>query len=370
MDYSFKTIWINGRFVSLQAIVAEKIQSRSAFEASTFDFIRNWLGDKKEFFISTSGSTGDPKKISITREQMMASAMMTIKALRLKKNQNSLICIDTKYIGGQMMLVRSIINDMQIWAIDPCACPLQKIPVDLCVNFAAFVPYQVYSMLESKHPHLLDTPDTIIIGGAPLDEYVIHQLQKFQSRCYATYGMTETISHIALRLLNGSSRSEQFEALDGVTLSLDQRGCLEITAAYLREKIITNDIVDLTGTSRFIWLGRWDNVINTGGIKVLPEKIESTLVKNFYRAGITNRFFIHSLPDVALGNKLIFVLEASDIASPHIVEKIVPIFSSLEKFEQPKEIVISSSFAVTESGKINRLKTMENVHSYRPLQLQ
>jgi o-succinylbenzoate---CoA ligase len=367
MGYSFKSIWINGRFVRLDSITNGKIQSHSAFENHTFTFIREWFTDQKNFTIETSGSTGVPKKISFTREQMIASATASVKALTLRTQTSALVCIDTKYIGGKMMLVRSFINDMEVWAVDPCACPLQKIPVDHCVNFTAFVPYQITSMLVSKHPHLLNNPDTIIIGGAPLDKSTIEKLQVYQCRCYATYGMTETISHVALQLLNGRKKNDAFEVLPGVKVEADDRSCLVIQAPYLKQKIVTNDLTEMLGAGRFRWCGRLDNVINTGGIKVQPEKIESALSSFFHEAGITNRFFIHSISDVALGNKVVLVIEASGNSLPHIVEKIIPKFFLLEKFERPREIFTSPSFVITENGKINRFKTMENVHSYHPL---
>lgn len=366
MSYSHKNIWINGRFVHIQSIVDEQITALTEFEQNTFSFIRDWFTDKEEFTLQTSGSTGEPKRISITRQQIVASALASERALDLKKNYSALVCIDTKYIGGKMMLARSFVTDMKIWAVDPCACPLQKIPVDHCVNFAAFVPYQVHAMIASNHPHLLDNPDTIIIGGAPVDEHLIKKLQSYRSRFYATYGMTETISHVALRLLNSAERSDLYHTLPEVNITLDSRNCIVINAPYLAQEVVTNDLAEFTTSGQFRWLGRYDNVINTGGVKVIPEKIEAALNNIFSEAGISNRFFIHSIPDVALGNKVILVLEASDNVS-HIVEKILPRFPFLQKFERPKAIFTVTSFVSGGNGKINRFKTLENVDSSFPV---
>jgi o-succinylbenzoate---CoA ligase len=368
MNYPFSSIWINGRTVSLDLIREEQVTPQSSFEDHTFTFIREWLSDKALFTTQTSGSTGAPKTISFTRDQMMASAQLTAHVLGLRRLYHALVCIDTKYIGGKMMLVRSFVTGMKILAVDPCACPLQKIPVDTCVNFAAFVPYQVQSMLVSKHPHFLNNPDVAIIGGAPLDKGVIDQLRDLLCRCYATYGMTETISHVALRRLNGPDRDDHFQAMPGVSLQKDARGCLVIETPFLKEKIVTNDLAEITGQGKFQWLGRWDNVINSGGIKVIPEKIEATLEKIFSEAGISSRFFIHSIPDKTLGNRIVLVVEAAGNIQT-LLEKIFPeIFTRISAYERPREVLIAEVFYTTGSGKINRSNTLKNILSSFPIQ--
>jgi o-succinylbenzoate---CoA ligase len=361
MSYPFSCIWINGRSIPLEAITNERVIARSPFEDHTFAFIRDWLSGQETFTIHTSGSTGTPKPISVTRAQMIASARLSAQALGLEQNFTALVCIDTRYIGGQMMLVRSFVTGMKIMALDPCACPLLKIPIDACVNFSALVPYQVQAMLESKHPHFLNNPNVIIIGGAPLDEHIVEQLAPLLCRCYATYGMTETISHVALRPLNGKEHDDRFRALPGITLQKDDRGCLTIDAPYLQNKIFTNDLVELTDASSFRWLGRWDNVINTGGVKVIPEKIEAALIHAFAAAGISVRFFIHGIPDQRLGTKVALVAEASG-GERELLEKIFPeIISHLSPYEKPRELLITPQFSTTETGKINRINTLKNL---------
>ncbi|MBT1697394.1 AMP-binding protein [Fulvivirgaceae bacterium PWU4] len=363
MSYPYASIWINGRTVLLDMIVQDQVKSQSTFEESTFTFMREWLSGEETFTAQTSGSTGEPKVITFTREQMMASARLTAQALSLRPSYQALVCIDTRYIGGKMMLARSFVTGMKILAVDPCACPLQKIPVDTCVNFAAFVPYQVQSMLVSKHPHFLNNPDVAIIGGAPLDEQTIGQLQGLLCRCYATYGMTETLSHIALRALNGAVRDEQFHTLPGISLHKDERGCLVAEVPFLKERVVTNDLVEITGHDRFQWLGRWDNVINSGGVKVIPEKVEAALEKIFSEAGITSRFFVHGIPDKTFGNKVVLVVEAAG-HTQGLLEKIFPeILARIPAYERPREVLITENFSATGSGKINRGNTLKNIHS-------
>jgi o-succinylbenzoate---CoA ligase len=367
MNYPFASIWINGRFVSLDSIASGFALPLSPFEHSTFSFMKDWLSDQQTFTIQTSGSTGEPKSISVTREQMIMSAKLTEQTLALERFSDALICIDTAYIGGRMMIVRSFITGMRMWAVDPCACPMQKIPVDQCVNFAAFVPYQVQSMLVSKHPHLLNNPDKIIIGGAPLDIETEEKLQAFVCRCYATYGMTETLSHIALRPVNGEHASPCFGALHGIVLEQDERGCLVIQAPYLAEKIFTNDIVEMVGTDQFIWRGRWDNVINTGGVKVVPEKVEAAIEKIFKQTGITNRFFIHGISDKAFGDKIVLIMEGTGHNLPAIEKTFPLMMAALSPYEVPKEIRLSPAFIVTDTGKVNRLKSLSTVSESLPI---
>jgi O-succinylbenzoic acid--CoA ligase len=361
MSYPFSSMWINGREILLDTIVQEIATPFSAFEEHTFSFIRQWFTGEKNFTVQTSGSTGTPKTISFTREQMMASAWLTEKALALTVGNSALVCIDTRYIGGKMMLVRSFTTGMKILAIDPCACPLQKIPVDRCVNFAAFVPYQVQSMLVSKHPHLINNVDSILIGGAPLEEKLIDQLQQFCCRCYATYGMTETISHVALRKLNGKHPEFFFNSLAGITLSQDARGCLCIQAPYLSEEIISNDLVNLLSSTSFQWLGRWDNIINTGGVKVIPEKIEAAVQKILDKIQANDHFFIHGKPDKNFGTSIVLVLQQSSLTEQIVKQTIEQLPSLISPFEIPKEILLSPEFIHTETGKINRLKTLTTV---------
>jgi o-succinylbenzoate---CoA ligase len=362
--YPYSHIWINGRNVSLFEIVEDRSPAYSEFEYSTFSFIREWRGEEQYFSTNTSGSTGAPKKITFHRKQMIESARLTEKALELKSGYNALVCLDTKYIAGKMMIVRSFVTGMKIIALDPCANPLIKIPIDVHIDFAALVPYQVTAALESKHPHLLNNLLTVIIGGAPLHEFIKQQLKAFSCRCYLTYGMTETLSHIALQQIHNNDNSDNyFQALPGVSISMDYRGCAVIKAAHLGEPIVTNDLIEIVGdgNEEFIWLGRWDNVINTGGVKVFPEKIEASIARLFEDLNLHFSFFIYGIADETWGSKVILVVE--DIAPDQEKYKKLTqrIYQTIPAIQRPKELWISSSFHRTETGKINRLQTLKNV---------
>ena len=359
--YPFSRIWINGRNVSIEKIRQETETAHSPFEESTFIFIRDWLSGVEDFQLTTSGSTGKPKQITITRSQMIRSARRTARKIDIKERSTALVCIDSKYIGGKMMLVRSLTLGLKIMAVDPTANPLIRIPVDKCVQFTALVPYQINAVLESKHPHLLNNLDKVLIGGAPLSDATRERLDRFQCELYETYGMTETVSHIALRLVNTPKKQQYFEVLPGIEISQDARGCLQISGDYLEDPVITNDLVEIPAQGKFRWLGRWDSVINTGGIKVLPEKIEKELDVIFHENHVDNRFFIAALPDERLGHKLVLILEGVQFSSELLNQSMLKLRSTVPAYEFPKEIYFTPKFATTATQKVDRIQTLAGV---------
>jgi o-succinylbenzoate---CoA ligase len=361
VDYPHQNIWINGRQVFIKDIVEGRAKNHTNFESSTFSFIREWIAGQEHYVIETSGSTGTPKQISIYRDEMIASAKLSERALGLHPSYNALVCLDARYMAGKMMLVRSFTTGMKIFVTDPCANPLARIPVDHTIQFAALVPYQIQAIVESKHPHLLDALMTCIVGGAPLHSNLKERLQRFSTRIYETYGMTETISHVALQPVNGHLRSDLFFTLPGVEAQCDERGCLVIHASHLRNReFITNDLVELINNREFKWLGRWDNVINSGGVKVSPEKIEERIGQIFTRLKITNRFFIYGQEDQRLGQRVILVIEGA-LPNHNVMKQLKEAFVlSFTSFEKPKQILAVSEFIQTSTSKINRHETFRS----------
>ena len=356
--YPYKDMWINGRRVTFDKIQDGREQARSAFEESTFKFIHEWFAGEETFSMNTSGSTGKPKSISIARAQMIASAQRTVRKINLQRHARALVCIDTKYVAGKMMLVRALTTGMRIMAVDPSANPLIRIPIDNCVQFTAFVPYQVTAILESKHPHLLNNLDKVLIGGAPLSSRSREELARFQCECYETYGMTETVSHIALRLVNTDMKQPYFETLPGIDISLDSRGCLVISADYLGQPVVTNDLVEFVAPGKFLWLGRFDNVINTGGVKVLPEKIEKAMMAVFQNHDLDHRFFIAALPDERLGHRVVLVIEGVQFSSESFPAALEDLRATVSAYEFPREVYTIPKFLLTETQKVDRKKTL------------
>lgn len=339
-------------------------QAQHDFERASLHFISTWIKGKEIFTLNTSGSTGEPKPITITRNQLRASAQLTITALNLKKNQTALVCLDTRYIAGIMMIIRSLEAGMNMVLVEPCSNPLEQVNEDMPINFTALVPLQVETILGSPHRKQFEKIRSILIGGAALNLRTIHELKALPCNCYATYGMTETLSHVALQKLNGSNAQDHFEALPGIALSQDDRGCLVIHASHISDKpIVTNDLVEFVTSSTFRWLGRADNIINTGGIKVIPEKIEAAIELIFDELNVSTRFFIAGVPDSTLGQSVTLIMEGHELPV-HIQELLQKkLMESLERYERPKSIRYVSVFVSTDTGKINKLKTIALLHA-------
>jgi O-succinylbenzoic acid--CoA ligase len=354
MEYQFESIILNEREVSLHDINAEAIIPQSDFEKNTIGFIKDWINGRETFDVSTSGSTGEPKNIEITRYQMAESARMTLKALNLIAGDTAVVCLNTRFIAGKMMLVRSLIGNLKIIALEPSSNPLKKIvqPFD----FIALVPLQIQTLLASDEKNKLNYIKAILIGGASISQTQLKSIKTIKSPVFATYGMTETISHIALQNLSAQSDESNFKTLPGVKISIDDRGCLVINASYLQGEIHTNDLVKMHDPESFTWLGRWDNVINTGGIKVLPEKVEKDLQKIISTLNLHQSFLIGGIEDTLLGEKIILITEGQPDEK---WGKILTLHKqSFSTYETPKDIYAIEKFIYTKNNKLDRKATI------------
>jgi O-succinylbenzoic acid--CoA ligase len=319
------------------------------------EFCKGWLNNQPYFQIHTSGSTGKPKLIIISREQMAISARMTAAALGLHENDHAFICLNTDYIAGMMMLVRGLELKLKMTVVPPASNPFKEISSGTIFSFAAFVPLQIQAILNDPESlTFVNSMKAIIVGGGAVNSELEKNIEKIQTPVYLTYGMTETVSHIALRRLNGPEKSPLYTPLQGVKLRLDQRGCLEINAPVTNNDwVTTNDLVEIQNDNKFKWLGRIDNVINSGGIKIQIEELEAKIEKVFSSTGITRRFFISSLPHTELGESVVLILEGkkSEEEEKVIMEKLKP---ALQKFEIPKAVKFVEQFKMTATEKIDR----------------
>ena len=353
-----QSIVVNGIAYSHDQIINGVIKTQTEFEKTTLDFCADWLKGKEIFQLNTSGSTGTPKQITVTRQQMIMSARMTEKALQLNQGHTALVCLNTKYVAGQMMLVRSLVTGMDIIAVEPSANPLASFNLDHHIDFIALVPYQLQSTLKDDQEKL-EQIKVSIIGGGKIEPNLQYKLIGFQNPVYATYGMTETISHIALMKLNGSDRNDYYVALPEVKLKVDDRGCLVIEAPFLERPVYTNDLVDLMDYRHFQWLGRLDNIINTGGVKVVPEEVESVLRGLFDNLGWQHRFFVAGVEDPMLGQKTCLFVEGDRMPDLIINDLRDKIKEQVPRFEVPKDIRFIKKFIETRTGKINRVETIK-----------
>jgi len=351
-------IILNGITYTLSEI--QQGQFKTNVENSALRFCHSWLNGENENTLQTSGSTGKPKPIHVTRNQLKASAELTNSFLKLQRGYTSLICLDTRYIAGIMMLVRSMEAGMNMYIVEPTANPLEKIPTDVTIDFMALVPYQLETILGSPHKDKLDKVKIALIGGAPLSTEIRKDLKSLTCTFYATYGMTETLSHIALQKLNGENAQDFFQTLKNISIQVDQRGCLIIHAPHLgSDSIVTNDLVELISENQFRWLGRFDNVINSGGVKVIPEKIESAITPLMIELNLINRFFISGLPDRTLGEAVILFIEGEMLETKLEQTLMQRLKETVGKYEVPKLIRYASKFIQTDTGKVNKLKTLE-----------
>ncbi len=319
----------------------DKLNPEIFWENEILLFINEW-NSSTEFIISkTSGSTGTPKEIRLPKSAMKMSAKMTGEFFGLQEGMSALLCMPVNFIAGKMMIVRAMELKLKLYINEPKS----KIKLDFAdeIDFVPMTPMQVENSLEE-----LSKIKILLIGGAPLSESLRNKLLELSVQSFESYGMTEAITHIALKEI-----SEQFfRTLKGISIRKDNRDCLVIQTPYFEEEIITNDIVELQNKSEFKWLGRFDNVINSGGIKLFPEQIEKKL-----KPYISEEFIITSLPDNLLGERLILVIEKEtfDFCYTELVEVQLP-SSVLSKYETPKEIHFLQTFPRTESGKILREK--------------
>lgn len=320
-----------------------------SFEKSIGDFLCDWTSDASTLEVQTSGSTGNPKTIALKKEHMVNSALATGTYFGLEPKQKALLCLPCTGIAGKMMLVRAIVLGLHLDYVEPSSDPLPS--NDKVYDFVAMVPLQVQNSLDD-----MDRIKQLIVGGAPVDSSLRGVLAKLPVHAYETYGMTETITHIAVKKIDVEA-SHSFEVLPNVSVSQDDRGCLVIDAPYISdEKIITNDLVELIGENQFKWLGRYDSIINSGGIKLVPEKIEDKL-----SSLIESRFFVAGLPDDTLGQKLVLIVEDESINKEKLLQAIKQL-KTLLKYEVPKAVYSVKTFEETSTKKVDRKKTLEQLN--------
>lgn len=320
------------------------------FEKKVLVFIEEWFSNSETVKVQTSGSTGNPKIIEIEKQRMIHSAKTTCDILGLKEGDAALICLPIDYISGKMMVVRAVERNLKLILKTPSSTPLSDL--NEAIDFCALSPLQVENSLDQIH-----FIKNLIIGGAAVSENLKNKIaQKFEHldfkpKIYETYGMSETLSHIALKEIYPNS-IDSFNVLEGIEISKDGRGCLKINAPKLNSEIlITNDLVEITSKKSFKFLGRIDNVINSGGAKIFPEELETLVKKN-----ISNEAVFVGIPDEVLGQKLILVIEndGHKKSSENEINHQLLTISYQQKFHRPKEIIFLKKIPRTENGKVNR----------------
>lgn len=307
-------------------------------------FLEEWFSSSTSIEVQTSGSTGQPKKMTVRKTQLLQSAKMTCDFFGLKPDDKALLCLPLEYIAGKMLVVRALYAGLDLYTVEPSGHPLATTAIDF--DFAAMIPLQVYNSLQiHEERERLAKIKYLIIGGGAIDENLEKELAGFPNAIYSTYGMTETLSHIALRKINGAEASLYYTPLPNVRLSLSDEGTLIIDAPLVAdETLITNDIAELRADGSFRILGRKDNVINSGGIKVQIEEVERTL-----RPHINSGFAISCIPHPKLGEAVVLLIEKTEnLISRENIENILP------RYQQPLHICSVPIIPLTGNGKPDR----------------
>ncbi len=336
---------------TLREVATTLFRDGKPYEQAIGDFLQHWLNTSKTIAVSTSGSTGSPKKISLKKEYMINSALATGSFLNINPGDSALLCLSAEFIAGKMMLVRALVLGLDLDTVAPTSKPLQSLSKSY--DFCAMVPLQAQNSLPD-----LNSVKTLILGGAPVSSGLAQELKALHTNIYETYGMTETVSHIGLKQITSEGlleNSSYFQTLPNVSIAVDNRDCLVITAPRVSDKkIVTNDLVRLKDPTRFTWLGRYDNIINSGGIKLIPEEIEAKLA-----ASLNHRFFIAGVPDAELGEKVVLFVEGRQDGQL-LLEKLKA-NKALTRFEIPKEVVTVVTFKETKNGKVDRMATQKSL---------
>lgn len=332
------------------------------------EFLSEWHNDSPTVLVHTSGSTGAPKPMLVEKRRMEASARLTCQFLGLQAGDTALLCLPLDYIAGKMMVVRAQTCGLRLIVAEASGCPQWDEPVD----FAAMVPLQVWNLLHDAQGRVrLSQIRHLIIGGGAIDAALAHELADLPNPVWSTYGMTETLSHIALRRLNGPERSDYYTPLPGVAVSQDADGCLIINAPAVHDgPLHTNDIAlfpspageglgerpsgeRLSGVRPFRILGRRDNVICSGGVKIQIEEVERLL-----REHARVPFMITKAPDAKLGEQVVLLTESSDLAALRQCCQAV-----LPKYWQPRHYLHVDHLPLTATGKPARQQAEQLAHA-------
>lgn len=336
---------LNGNYYShedLKEVAYSLVKEGENYEKQLGNFLLDWLDNKDYIEVKTSGSTGEPKVIRHSKQAMVNSAIATGDFFNLNPRDKALSCLPCSFIAGKMMVVRAIMLGLELDVITPSLTPYfnpRKV-----YDFCAMIPLQMQNSLDR-----IDNIKVLLVGGASVNDSLIEKIQDSKSHVYESFGMTETVTHFALRKLNHTNgNTPNFKTLPKVTVSVDDRNCLVVHVPYIQdEPIITNDVVNLISDTGFQWLGRYDNIINSAGLKIHPEQLEAKLNNK-----LTQRFIITSEADEVYQDKIVLLVEGEET---NIKDSV---FSELESYEKPKHIYFIPSFTETKTGKIHRKKTL------------
>ncbi|MBK9175550.1 MAG: AMP-binding protein [Flavobacteriales bacterium] len=351
---AFERITVDGREMSGfdYCCIVDKLreQRRTEWYREVHDTLLNLVLRRGGLRATTSGTTGPPKRYTIPRRDLVMSARLTAEAFHLKPGDRVLHCLPCDFIAGKMMLVRAFALGLNIHLIDPRGSVLDNLKVNDRFRFTAMVPLQLHRAIQEDRARVEQQFDIILLGGGPVSEAMVGDVRDLDAQVFQSYGSTETVTHVALRRLNGSAPDDRFTAIGECHFGRDPRGCLVVYTPHLSVKQhVTNDLVELIDDRHFRWLGRYDNVILSGGKKIFPEQLEART------AGlIPYPHYFSAIPDPVLGQAVLLVLEAElsqDQVVPEVMEKVMGV---LHPHEWPRRVQALRRIRRTDSGKVIR----------------
>lgn len=346
---------LNGQRFSSEKIrdqIAEIDSNPSApeWKKELYLFLNEWFSEQDFVLAQTSGSTGDPKPVKLPKSVMIRSAERTIEYFGLQAGNQLLLSLPCRYIAGKMMVVRAIVGQMNLIAVDP-ATDFDFLQTE-SFDFGAMVPNQLFKLFEQSSGKLkLQNIRNLLVGGSAISTAMEEKISLLPNRVVSTYGMTETASHIAIRELSGTRRSEWYRCLPGISVSLNENDCLQVHLPEFAEPLQTNDLAELQSDTAFRISGRADSVIISGGIKYSPETLERKLGRLMNR-----RLVISSVADEKLGERLVLAIEGESFDTGSLKQQMAEVLTS---YECPKSIFFIDRFPETSSGKIVRRKVKE-----------
>ncbi len=318
--------------------------------------ILNWSDEQNDKFeFKTSGSTGIPKIVSFSADEVAASAQNTIQFFNILPKEKVLLSLPTEFVAGALMCIRAMIAGTQLTILKPSLRPLQSFRQFVSFDFAPFTPAQIAETLSKGSElelEILKNIKTIILGGGVVNDEIVSAVQNFRGAVFQTYGMTETLTHIAVKKINKKRDIYYRLVNDDIQISTDERGCLVLQVPYLTQKeIVTNDLASIIDKKQFEWIGRYDFVINSGGIKIIPELIEREL-QPLLRS---KDFYVSSIADKVLGERCVLVLQQEDWDKKEL-DDLQYLLESYKNHHYPKQIHLVSRIDKTDTGKIKREK--------------
>lgn len=335
----------------------------SSFEHDLAVFLRQWFDSSDVIKVKTSGSTGVPKVIMVEKERMMNSARLTLSFLGLNNGDSALLCMPLGYIAGKMMVVRALTGGLKLLLVPPCSNPAAELHDDTHVSFAAMIPMQVINGLaDPDSARRLKAVEHLIIGGGAVESDLAAQLASFEGAVWSTYGMTETLSHIALRRLSGPEASSWYTPFDQVTLTAGEDNTLIVNAPLVNSSVLeTNDIVEFNDAGQFRILGRRDNVINSGGVKLQIEEIEQWLNSRIRELSSEHprlrgcQSMVSSRPDHQFGYIAVMLYQLPDTEADLNEEELERLFTDIPKYWKPRALVRVPKLPLTGTGKPDRV---------------